>query len=102
MKNLIALALFTTTLAAQAVPFADGNADTGKKMFDDYKCNSCHKGLVGGDGSKVFTRPNRQVSNPKELVERIVICSGNVGAKLSEQDKQHLAAYLNKNYYQFK
>lgn len=33
-----------------------------------------------------------------ELVEQIGICSGNIGANLTPQDKQHLGAYLNRYY----
>lgn len=97
MKLLTAL-LLLCPLAVQAVPFAEGNAQTGKAIFDKYKCNSCHIEMLGGDGSAIFTRANRKVHNADELVGRIKQCSGTVGANLTTQEEQHLGAYLNRYY----
>lgn len=87
---------------AQAAPFAEGDAKVGKKLFDQYKCNSCHMARMGGDGSAIFTRPDRMVTSPEKMIPRIKVCSGAVGANLSAQEEQNLAAYLNQRYYQFK
>lgn len=97
MKLLTALLLLCSA-AVQAAPFAEGNAQTGKAIFDKYKCNSCHIDMLGGDGSAIFTRPNRKVHNADELVGRIKQCSGTVGANLTPQEEQHLGAYLNRYY----
>ena len=102
MKRITALILFFAATSTMAAPFPDGNAQTGKKLFDDNKCNSCHIGKVGGDGSAIFTRHNRIVHNPEELVDRMHACSGAVGKTLSKQDDQNLGAYLNQTYYKFK
>ncbi len=102
MKRSAALILTFVTASAMAGPFADGNAQTGKKIFDDNKCNSCHIGKVGGDGSAIFTRPNRIVNNPQELIDRMHFCSGAVGMTLTKQKEQDLGAYLNQTYYKFK
>ena len=87
---------------AQAIPFAEGDVKAGKKLFDQYKCNSCHIGKMGGDGSAIFTRPNHKVTSPEKMIAQIKVCSGNVGANLSPQEEQNLAAYLNQKYYKFK
>ncbi|MFA6062599.1 MAG: cytochrome c [Gallionella sp.] len=97
MKLLTTL-LLLCPLAVQAAPFPEGNAQTGKAIFDKYKCNSCHIEMLGGDGSAIFTRPNRKVHNADELVGRIKQCSGTVGANLTPQEEQHLGAYLNRYY----
>jgi hypothetical protein len=88
--------------AAQAAPFASGNAENGKKLFAKYECDSCHKGKVGGDGSAIFTRADRIVRTVDELIPRIKFCSGAVGANLKPQEEQDLAAHLNQTYYHFK
>jgi Cytochrome C oxidase, cbb3-type, subunit III len=88
--------------AAQADQFAAGNADNGKKLFARYECDSCHKGKVGGDGSAIFTRPDRIVRTVDELIPRIKFCSGAVGANLKPQEELDLAAHLNQTYYHFK
>ncbi len=101
MKKYFFLLMLAAT-TAQAAPFAKGNADNGKKLFAKYDCSSCHKGKMGGDGSAIFTRPNRKVHEAGELIPQIKFCSGIVGAKLSAREEQDLAAYLNQTYYQFK
>ena len=75
---------------------------TARKLFDQHECNSCHPGKVGGDGSAMFTRPDRIVHNAAELIPRIKFCSGAVGANLTAQEEQDLGAYLNQHYYNFK
>ena len=87
---------------AQAAPFPEGDAKTGKKIFDQYQCNRCHMAKMGGDGSEIFTRPNRIVNDLDSIAPRIKICAGTVGANISPQEEQHLAAYLNQQYYKFK
>ena len=101
MKKYLFLILIAAG-TAQATPFAGGNADNGKKLFAKYECDSCHKGKVGGDGSAIFTRADRIVHTAAELIPRIKFCSGVVGANLSAQEEQDLAAYLNQGYYHFK
>lgn len=99
-KYLFLLFLFASSI--QASPFAKGNADNGKKLFAKYECSSCHESKVGGDGSAIFTRPNRRVTSTDNLIEQMVRCSGAIGATLTEQEKQDLAAHLNQTYYHFK
>ncbi len=101
MKKYFFLFIFAAG-TAQGAPFADGDAGNGEKLFSRYECDSCHKGKVGGDGSAIFTRPDRIVRSAAELIPRIKFCSGVVGANLTAQEQQDLAAYLNQRYYQFK
>lgn len=98
MKLLFIFILLFSSFSAQANPFPNGSAPAGQKIFNQYKCNSCHAQMLGGDGSAIFTRANRKVHNADELIEQIKVCSGNVGAKLTAQDEQHLGAYLNRYY----
>jgi mono/diheme cytochrome c family protein len=102
MKYIAVLILSLVAASAAAAPFADGNAAAGKKLFTDNKCNRCHIGKVGGDGSAIFTRPTRIVHNPQQLIDRMIYCSGAVGLSLTPQNEQDLGAYLNQTYYQFK
>ena len=98
MRLIIILIALCTTGAVSANPFPNGNAQTGQKLFEQYKCSRCHVALLGGDGSAMFTRPDRKVHNAAQLVEQIRFCSSNVGANLTPQDEQHLGAYLNRYY----
>ena len=101
-KLLATLTLLTLAASAQAAPFANGDPTSGKKLFDKYQCNSCHIDMVGGDGNAVFTRPNRKVSKPEQLSAQTKRCAGVVGANISAQEEEHLAAYLNQKFYKFK
>ena len=98
MKLISALIFLCAATVASADPFAGGNAENGQKLFEQHQCNSCHDSMMGGDGNKIFTRFNRKVSSPDGLMAQINICSGNVSAHLSDQDKQDLGAYLNRYY----
>ena len=101
MHKILAILLLACG-TAQAAPFADGDAQAGKKLFDQNKCSGCHIGKMGGDGSAIFTRPNRIVNNPKQLVDRMLVCSGAVGMTLTQQNQHDLGAHLNQTYYKFK
>ncbi|MBI3903829.1 MAG: cytochrome c [Nitrosomonadales bacterium] len=101
MKLSIALFLLLCG-TAQATPFASGNAQAGKQLFDKNNCNQCHKDIVGEPGYAIFTRPTHKVKNPQQLVSQMTLCSGNVGITLSAQDEQDLGAYLNRSFYKFK
>ena len=98
MKLIIALILLCVAAAASANPFPNGNAQAGQKLFELHKCNRCHAAMLGGDGSAIFTRPNRKVRSVTELIEQIEVCSGNIGVNLTPLEKQHLGAYLNRYY----
>jgi cytochrome c peroxidase len=101
MKKYIFLLLLAAG-AAHADPFAGGNPANGQKLFARYDCNSCHKGKMGGDGSAIFTRPDRIVTSAGKLIDRMEQCSGAIGKNLKTQEKLDLAAYLNQTYYHFK
>jgi cytochrome c peroxidase len=101
MRLLIALIFIALAGTATANPFPNGNADTGKKLFDKNKCSSCHVAMLGGDGSAIFTRTNRKVGTPQQMLSQMDACSAAAGITLSADEKQHLGAYLNR-YYNFK
>lgn len=98
MKLITALLLLCTATAASANPFPNGNPQTGQKLFEQHKCNSCHDSMMGGDGNRIFTRLTRKVNTASGLIDQISACSGNVAAHFSPQDKQDLGAYLNRYY----
>ncbi|HEY5994366.1 MAG TPA: cytochrome c [Gallionellaceae bacterium] len=105
MKHMsIAAALLALFLmgSAHAAPFPKGDAEAGKKFFTQNNCNRCHDGIMGGDGNKIFTRPNRKVSDPQQLVAQLRRCSGGAGITMTAQDEQNLGAYLSREYYHFK
>ncbi|GAB1234889.1 c-type cytochrome [Ferrigenium sp. UT5] len=102
MKNYFFMLFLATGTIANAAPFTDGNSENGKRLFAQYECSSCHEGKMGGDGSAIFTRPDHKVRSAADLIPQIKFCSGMVGAHLTPQEEQDLAAHLNQTYYHFK
>jgi hypothetical protein len=101
MKKFFAIFLLLCG-TAQADPFANGHPVAGKKAFDKYKCNSCHDGMMGGNGNAIFTRPGSKVKDPQQLSAVVIVCVRNIPSQVTEQEKLDLSAYLNKNFYKFK
>lgn len=101
MKYITMIILLCAATTASANPFAKGNAETGKQLFDKNNCNQCHNTIMGGDGNQIFQRKNRKVKNVAGMIKQMHFCAGNVGITLDQQDEQNLGAYLNR-YYKFK
>ena len=104
MKNILYASILLLSLSniASATPFPNGDSATGKKLFDEHKCSACHTKMLGGDGSKIFTRAEHKVKSAQSLATQITTCSVNLGLTIFPEDEEHLGAYLNNNYYHFK
>lgn len=102
MRALLAtIALSLAIAPAFADTFEKGDPRIGKTLADK-SCNACHISMFGGDGSKIYTRPDRKVKNAQQLLARVRICNTNAGAGWYPEEEMHVAAYLNMNYYHFK
>ena len=87
---------------ALAAPFPKGDPKVGKNLFDKAKCDACHASLMGGDGSRLFTRPEHKVKSADALLKRVKFCANQVGAQWFPDEEEHVAAYLNQQYYKFR
>lgn len=84
----------------QAAPFSAGDPKIGKVLVER-SCVSCHARHMDGDSSAIYTRPNRQVKNAKQLLARIRACNADAKAGWFPEEELHAAAYLNKAFYHF-
>jgi mono/diheme cytochrome c family protein len=102
MKTVTAL-ICSALLAGSvhAAPFAKGDPKIGKVLHDK-ACISCHTGMYGGDGSKMYTRADHKVKTAEQLAARISGCNANTGAGWFPEDEAHVGAYLNQQFYKFK
>jgi len=102
MKHLFFLfaICFSASLLAEAFPKAD--AKEGKKLFAEAKCSTCHVSMVGGDGTKIFTRPDRKIKSAAALLSQVQFCKAQLNVGWFPEDEEHVAAYLNQQYYKFK
>jgi len=102
MKILVVvLATASCSPGVHAVPFAKGDPKTGKTLHDK-ACINCHASMLGGDGSRIYTRADRKTKNAEQLAARISGCNANTGAGWFPEDELDVAAHLNKTYYKFK
>jgi len=96
---LFAVAMLAST--AQAAPFSKGDPKVGKNLHDK-ACTSCHNGMFGGNGNKIYTRADRKTKTAQQLAARISGCNANTGAGWFPEDEAHVGAWLNQQFYQFK
>ena len=62
-------------LAAHAeAPWGKVDLQAAKPLHDK-TCLSCHVRMYGGDGSKMYTRDGRMLSNKLELLQRVAACA---------------------------
>lgn len=102
MKRIVpTLAILMMAASAHAAPFAKGNAAHGRMLLEKH-CDSCHASRFGGDGSSIYTRPDRVIKSASALAQRIDTCNANTGAGLFPEDETDIGAYLNQTYYHFK
>jgi mono/diheme cytochrome c family protein len=87
--------------SVSAMAFDKGDPKQGKALVDK-SCVSCHASMYGGDGSKIYTRPDHKVKTPQQLAARVSGCNANTGAGWFPEEEAHVAAYLNQQYYKFK
>lgn len=97
----LAVLVMATPALAQSDAFPFGDAKVGKKVLEA-KCTGCHVARFGGDGSRVFTRPERKVSSAQSLLARVQLCNANAKLELKGEEEESVAAYLNEAYYKFK
>jgi mono/diheme cytochrome c family protein len=97
----VTLLLLFAAVQAVADPFPNGDPNIGQNL-EQKSCRACHVSMFGGDGSKVYTRPNRIIKTPQQLLARIDTCNANTNAGLFPEDEVNIAAFLNQQYYKFK
>ena len=85
-----------------AAPFAQADPKAGKALYDKAKCDACHASLMGGDGSKLYTRPDHKLKSADALLKQVKFCAAQVGAQWFPDEEEQVAAYLNQQYYKFK
>jgi cytochrome c553 len=104
IASLIVLALSSTAglalAQAQPAPFAAGNAQTGRAMVDR-DCVGCHAQLFAGDADQIYRRTERRVKTPAQLLAQVQACNVNLGKGYFPEEEEHIAAYLNLEFYKF-
>ncbi len=107
MKNALTVALLagaaTAGAAAQAQqpgPLAGADPNAGKPIAEK-SCVTCHARRFG-DAATIYTRSDRRVNTPAQLLAQVRYCNTELKAGLFPEDEANVAAYLNEQYYKFK
>jgi hypothetical protein len=64
-------------------------------------CIACHARAFDGDAARIYLRPERKVKTPAQLAAQISYCNTQLGAGYFPDEEEHIAAYLNEQYYHF-
>jgi len=94
------MAALLPAAAVAGAPFAKADPTLGQSLHDK-TCIACHARMYGGDGSKMYTRKGRLVSNKQELLQRVAACNAMAKAGWVPEEEAAVAAWLNQRYYQF-
>ena len=105
MAPLVAAALLAAcgVVAAQTqpAPFRAGDAKAGKALVDR-DCVACHAQRFAGDPDQMYRRSDRRVRTPAQLLAQVQGCNVNLGKGYFPEEEEHVAAYLNLEFYKFK
>jgi hypothetical protein len=96
---LMAVGIAAPVLAQQPPPFTHGDAAMGKTLSEP-KCVACHERRFG-DAATIYSRSERRVHSPEQLLAQIRICNAELGANYFPEEEEHIAAFLNSQYYKF-
>jgi cytochrome c553 len=64
-------------------------------------CVACHARRFDGEADRIYTRVDRRVRNPAQLMAQIRYCNTELGIGYFPDEEEHVAAYLNQRYYHF-
>ena len=84
----------------QPAPFKAGDADAGRKLVET-DCVSCHAKKFPSDPDKMYTRADRRIKTPAQLLAQVQACNTNLGKGYFPDDEENIAAYLNRSFYKF-
>jgi cytochrome c553 len=101
---LVAVMLLATAgaVVAQgpAIPYAGADASAGRTLSQK-DCVSCHARKFDGDATRIYTRPDRKVRNPEQLLAQVQLCNSELNLQYFPDDEANVAAYLDREHYRF-
>jgi mono/diheme cytochrome c family protein len=100
--RLIALTILTllSVVARAEAPWGTVDLKAGEALHKK-DCVACHVKMYGGDGSKMYTRDGRALSDKLELLQRVGACNAQMSSGWFPEEEANVAAWLNKKYYHF-
>lgn len=95
------LVLVSTPAFAQAAkPWANSDIEAGRALARK-TCDGCHAAKTGGDALGFYTRANRKVRTPAQLLAQVQLCNSELKLELFPDDELDVAAHLDRDVYRF-
>jgi cytochrome c5 len=85
---------------SQPAPFKAGETHAGKVLVDR-DCVGCHAQKFAGDPDQMYLRADRRIKTPGQLLAQVQACNVNLGKSYFPEEEEHIAAYLNLEFYKF-
>ena len=92
------LALLAALLPLCASP---ADADKGKALVAEKKCEGCHHNKTMGDASAVYLRKDRKVTSLEKLKAQVALCNSELNLQMFPDEEENVVAFLNHAYYKF-
>ena len=97
---LTAMLFALPTPAQQPKILAHGDPAAGKALAEK-DCVACHVRRFG-NATTIYTRPDRKVRTAEQLLAQVQFCNVDLKTGYFPEEEEHVAAYLNLQYYKFK
>lgn len=94
-QNVLGVALLVVSSSVLA-----GNVQSGRDLHNE-NCISCHKDMVGGDGSGIYTREDRKMDSYEALQNQVMRCKTALDAPWPKHQVDDVVTYLNTTFYKF-
>ena len=90
-------------LAALLSPpaLASGDAEAGRKLVEEKKCETCHHNKTMGDAKAIYLRKDRKVTTLAKLKSQVALCNSELNLQLFPDEEEHIVTYLDQTYYRF-
>ena len=99
-RHLALLGALIFSLPVSVFALLAGEAADGKPLHDSF-CMGCHISVVGGDGSGIYLRENRNIKTIEGLMGGVAFCNQQTKTGLNDHELDDMVAYLNETYYKF-
>jgi cytochrome c2 len=81
--------------------FANGDPKVGAQLASK-DCVACHARRFDGDADRIYLRADRKVRTAAQLSTQVSYCNTELGTGYFPDEEEHVAAFLNQQYYHFK
>ncbi|MFI4923771.1 MAG: cytochrome c [Vicinamibacteria bacterium] len=87
-------------VVAQGIPYGGADVAAGRTLSQK-DCVGCHARKFDGDATRIYTRPDRKVRNPEQLLSQVQLCNSELNLQYFPDDEANIAAYLDREHYRF-